>query len=356
MPTTTLNIPINPTSFGNVGYALANRMPANIFPIGNLDFGPFDTSNQVEQQMIQQGVESAPLMHSRDNPSFKLWHINGLMESVSKKQIAMTFHETDSITPIEANILQNQDAVIVTSKYTKGVFEEGCPNGNFIYCPLGFDEKHFGKTEVRRDKDAIYFNLSGKMEDRKNTLRILKLWCDKYGGDFDFRLNCTITNFFLPADEQSRMIENALGGAPPGNVNFLEFVSTNVEYNKLLNCCDIDLTGLSSCEGFNLPAFNALCLGKWCVFLDAHVHKDYANEQNAILVEPSGMRDAADGVFFHPGQPFNQGKWFDVEDEAILDSFDRAVEKAKTPNPDGEALSEKFTYSNLVEKISNLLV
>ena len=35
--------------------------------------------------------------------------------------------------------------------------------------------------------------------------------------------------------------------------------------NILINNIDIDLSGLSNGEGWNLPAFNATALGKWSI-------------------------------------------------------------------------------------------
>ena len=75
---------------------------------------------------------------------------------------------------------------------------------------------------------------------------------------------------------------------------------------------DIDLTGLSGGEGWNLPAFNCTALGKWSVVLNASAHKDWATESNSILVEPSGQIPVDDGLFFKTGLPINQGKFFDI--------------------------------------------
>ena len=54
------------------------------------------------------------------------------------------------------------------------------------------------------------------------------------------------------------------------------------------------------------------------MLLNASAYKDWANEENAVLIEPSGKRDVYDGVFFHKGQPYNQGQIYDFNEDDLL--------------------------------------
>ena len=92
-----------------------------------------------------------------------------------------------------------------------------------------------------------------------------------------------------------------------GNVNFLPFMPKNSQVNDYLNSIDIDLGGMSGAEGWNLPSFNATCLGKWSIVLNCSAHKDWANEENCILLNPSGKEPVYDKIFFQEGSEFNQG-------------------------------------------------
>ena len=49
--------------------------------------------------------EKALHSHNRDNPIFKLWHLNGSLESLSKDQLLFTFYELDQPTKQEINII-----------------------------------------------------------------------------------------------------------------------------------------------------------------------------------------------------------------------------------------------------------
>lgn len=97
----------------------------------------------------------------------------------------------------------------------------------------------------------------GKFEKRKHTEKIIKLWLSKYGNNNKYQLTVCVTNPFFKQEEMSAVIHNTLEGKRYSNVNFLPYLKTNSEVNELLNSIDIDLTGLSGAEGWNLPAFNA---------------------------------------------------------------------------------------------------
>lgn len=141
------------------------------------------------------------------------------------------------------------------------------------------------------------------------------------------------------------------------NINFLPFVSTNSEVNDVLNSIDIDISGLSGAEGWGLPSFNATCLGKWSVVLDATSHKDWANKDNSILIQPSGKIPCYDGTFFKQGSDFNQGSIYDFNDEEAIAAMEKAVSlvQNKTINTEGIKLGQKFTYENTVSQIVSII-
>lgn len=350
-----LNIPLNSTSLGQVSYNLFKAFDElgediAIVPIGNASLSCFEISKE-QGEKIQEAVNRGSYEYDRDAPTFKLWHINGLRDAVGRSPHAMTFHETSTLTSFEAQILRSLDKIYVSSKYSKEVFAQQVPEEIIKYVPLGFDSDSFKKVDLPHD-DTIVFGLRGKLEKRKHTLKVLSAWVKRFGGDPRYRLDCSIFNPFYQDEEQTRMIFEALpNGEKPFNLNILPNYPSNAEYNQCLNAADIDLTGMSGCEGFNLPLFQSLCLGKHAVVLNAHVHKDFCNEENSILVEPSGTILAEDNKFFIPGQPINQGRWFDFEEDELVAAMEKAAAVAKTNNDAGEKLKDEFTFKRMAKEI-----
>jgi hypothetical protein len=357
-----LEVPVNNLSFGNCSVNILKELfkkgiNPTIFLIGEkADLSSFEGSVSPEfLDWFKLNISNPQKRHNRDTPTLKLWHINGSLNSLSRDQFLFTFYELDSPTQTEINIINNQKKTIVSSMYAKNTFELfGC--SNIEHCPLGFDSSSFFKKETKNKDDKIIFGLAGKLEKRKQHHKILTSWVKKYGNNPRYMLNCAIRNPFLTIEQESSAINNLLGGKKYFNLNFLEFMALNSTYNDYLNSNDI-MIGMSAGEGWGLPEFQSLCLGKHAIILNAHSYKDWANSENAVLVNPTAKIPCYDGAFFNEGSEFNQGSYFDWnEDEFIFacEEAEKRFEKNKN-NDAGEELSKKFTWEKTTDRILNII-
>lgn len=294
----------------------------------------------------------------RKVPTLSVWHLNGSEFKPSDKQYLLTFHETSDVTPSEANICKAQDHTFFTSTYSVDNFKEvGCESVSFV--PLGLDED-FKRIEGRQISDSVtHWGLAGgKAEMRKNSELIVRTWIKKYGGDPAHQLTLCVTNPFCnQKGEMEAIYARMFNGQPkPFNVNVLPRLATNAEMNQLYNSIDIDLGGLSSAEGWNIPSHTMTALGKWSIVLNSTAHKDWATKDNSILVEPSGMRLCYDNKFFRQGGEFNQGSFFSVTEDQIIAAMEVAETKCRTLNTEGLKLAEMTyakTVDGILEKISD---
>ena len=350
-----VNAPINALSFGNVSVNILRELyKKNIdlifFPIGEkVELSAYDKVDQDFIKYLQERTNNRFEKIDKNIPSLKLWHVFGSESRYTKNQSLFTFHEVSEVTPIEKNLLNLQDNILVSSNYTKSIFEL---NGlsNVTYVPLGFDTD-FHLTGRSYLPEKIHFGLMGKFENRKNSSRIIKTWLKLFGNKSEYQLTCAITNQFLEKSRFQNELLKIMDGKHYNNVNFLPYMQMNSEVNDYLNSIDIDLGGLSGGEGWNLPSFNATALGKWSVVINATAHKDWATKDNSILIEPSCLKDCYDDIFFKKGQAFNQGQFFDISDEEMENAILKSVSYAKTPNPEGLKLQKQFTYEKTVETI-----
>ncbi len=350
-----VNAPINALSFGNVSVNILRELyKKNIdlifFPIGEkVELSAYDKIDQDFIKYLQERTNNRFEKIDKNIPSLKLWHIFGSESRYTKNQSLFTFHEVSEVTPVEKNLLNLQDIILVSSNYTKSIFEL---NGlsNVTYVPLGFDTD-FHLTNRSYLPEKIHFGLMGKFENRKNSSRIIKTWLKLFGNKSEYQLTCAITNQFLEKSRFQNELLKIMDGKHYNNVNFLPYMQMNSEVNDYLNSIDIDLGGLSGAEGWNLPSFNATALGKWSVVINATAHKDWATKDNSILIEPSSLKDCYDDIFFKKGQAFNQGQFFDISDEEMENAILKSVSYAKTPNPEGLKLQKQFTYEKTVETI-----
>jgi len=354
-----VNCPLNALSFGNVAFNILRSLYKKnvdlcLFPIGDkTQMEAFDKIEKGFVEYLQEATNKRFDKISKDTPTLKLWHIHGCETRYAASQALFTFHETSELTSVEKKLLSLQDNIFVSSNYSKNIFEmNGVENVHFT--PLGFDPD-FYVTNKEYLPEKIHFGLMGKFEQRKNTGRIIKTWLKIFGDDPRYLLSCAITNRFMDSSALQNELIKATGGKNYNNFNIVPYMQTNSDVNDFINSIDIDLTGLSGGEGWNLPSFNSTALGKWSVVMNATAHKDWATKENSILIEPTKLKDCYDNIFFKKGNAFSQGQFFDITDEEMESAILDSVNYAKKPNPEGLKLQQKFTYDDTVETILTTL-
>ena len=349
----------NSLSFGNVSINLLREIykkeiSVAFFPFGdNLDFNAFDKLDKDFKDWVFSSAQNRFHILDKDDVTLCQWHINGSESRVGRKQVLFTFYEVDQPTSIEKSIVDLQDECIFSSSHAYNCFKS-LGSSNVHHIPIGFDED-FTESDEDYLPEKIHFGLMGKFEKRKNTAQIIKNWAKKYGNNFKYQLSCCINNPFFPEDQMNRIIAQTLEGKHYGNINFIPHLKTNSEVNEFINAIDIDLTGLSGAEGWNIPSFNSTALGKWSIVMNHTSHQDWANSENSILVEPEVKVEIFDGTFFKKGDAFNQGSMNQVSDETMIEAFEKSESLAKTKNKQGLKLQKQFTYEKTLNKIMEVL-
>jgi len=357
-----LNVPLNSVSFGQVSSLLLRELYNNshteyvINPIGN---GIDLSSQDIDQSFfdyIKSKTDNYLYKIKREHPCFKLWHLNGSIESTSNKRFLLSFYELDSPTKEEVNIVKNQDKVLFSSRHAVDLFKNlGC--SNVEYLPLAFDKYNFKRVEKNYFNDGrIVFNLVGKLEKRKHHKKIIQTWLKKYGNQRGYHLQCSIYNGFLKEEDNKTLCASILEGNNYFNISFLGHMQKNSIYNDYLNSADI-IIGMSGGEGWGLPEFQSVAIGKHAIILNAHAYKEWANEHNSILVEPNGKIEAYDNMFFHKDQPFNQGNIFDFDPDEFISACEKSIEKVRINklNSEGLKLQDKFSSEKFKENVLNII-
>jgi hypothetical protein len=359
--------PINNLSLGNVTFNIArelsrrDELKSMCLPqcVNQISFQSFDRADENLKREIINKIQNFNKEVIVDDVALKIWHINGCERRVAKKQILFSFYEVDMPTETEINLVNQQDAVIFSSTEAIDAFlKTGKVNPDkFYFVPLGFDEDFY--VEDVKKPDVIHFGICGKLEKRKNTQTVIREWLKLYGNNNKYQLTCLINNPFFPKETFDQIIINTLEGKHYSNINFLPTLETNSQVNQFINSLDIDLSGCCGNEGWNLPSFNAACMNKVCVVGLGGAHLDWVNEfsnSNLIKLEPSGIEECYDGVFFHRGMEYNQGCFHYFRPELISAAIKEAeyffVNNYKEDS--GKELREFFTYEKTVNSILNI--
>jgi hypothetical protein len=360
------NLPLNSLSFGQTSCLFLRTYFDNyeefskiadlsaIFPIGERDLSSYEGGfagfiNQKADELLMRGMEN----HSRKDPAFKLWHLNGSIESYSDKTLLLSFYELNHPTKTELNIAR-QNRTAFTNKYTCEVFKSH--GVDTVHIPLGFDSYNFHRTNKGYINDGrIVFNLLGKFEKRKHHAKVVSSWYKRFSGNPKYFLQCAIFNPHLhpnPEQQYNAICSQLQGGKRIFNSEYFGHMLQNSVYNDFLNSSHI-IIGMSGAEGWGLPEFQSVALGKHAVILDAHGYRDWANDKNAVLVKPSGMIPAVDGYFFHAGGPFNQGEIYDFNEDEFIFACEQAIKRyeANPINSEGLKLQEEFSKERFTKSI-----
>lgn len=351
-----VDLPLNNLSFGNVAYNVLRELYRKkikicLFTKTEMDLSAFDKIDKEFEKWIKNSFEYRYHNLDKDFPSLNLWHINGAEKRISSQQHLLSFYELDSPTYVEKQIVNMQDSVFLSNPDAVNTFNEmGCDNVKFV--PMGFDEDFKVLNENKKIVEGkTHFILMGKFEKRKHTKEIIQTWIKKYGNNNKYLLTCCVVNPFIKHQQMNALLSDVLDGKHYSNVNFLPHLKTNSEVNHLLNSADIDLTGLSGAEGWNLPAFNATALGKWSIVYNHTAHKAWATEDNCILLNPQDKEKAADGLFFAESGNFNIGNIRGYNEEQVVAAMEKAETKIQNINEQGKKLQKDFSYAKTVDKI-----
>lgn len=354
-----LNLPINSVSFGQVSLAILREiyrrgLTPSLLPIGNVDISTEEDDPNFTD-WINKCISKYKISHTRDIPVIKLWHLSGGNESISKKQILVSFYELDSPTQFEKNAAQG-NITVFTNKYTQEVFKNHGIETHFI--PLGFDSYSFSRIEKQFfDDGRITFNLCGKLERRKNQVRVIKSWVKKFGNDKKYSLQTSCYNKFISKELNIKILNEALEGKRYFNFNNIEWISKNKTYNEFLNSADV-VIGMSSGEGWSIPEFTSVALGKHGVILNAHAHATWANERNSVLVNPLKNKiDCYDNLFFKKGMEINQGQYFNYNEDEFINACEEVIKRVENNrlNEEGLKLQQEFTYEKTVNQLLELI-
>lgn len=352
---------INPLSFGYVTNGILKELfkrgvDFNFSPIhNNLDWSAFNSEKDDYKNYVNSSASSFLKKFSPKDNSLRLWHINDSFSKIGKNNNSLlTFHELDALTDEEVNILNSYDKIFVTSNFSKNIFEDFGVKSKVVYVPMGVDKSIFYNLDKPRPfKDVIVFSIFGKFEKRKRHLQTIQAWLKKYAKDPRYKLHLCITNPFFKPEQMNQVYAQVFNGQEkPFNVDLFPYLPTNSHLNDIYNSTDI-VIDMSGGESISLGSLNCVAMGKHSVVHWNTGIKDWANEENSVLVKPNGKEPVYDGIHFQPNQKFNQGNIYTYDTEEFLNSCDLAINRFNSNpiNEAGKKLQESYSFDIGVNNI-----
>lgn len=358
--------PINALGYGvatfnviKAAHRIGHRI--NYFPITTLrddDVRPY----KEDLGIIRMVMENAK-MYTPYAPTVRIWHQNQLDLFVGAgERVGWPIFELNRFTEQELHHLNNVDKLVVCSQWAKGVCEENDVGPPISVVPLGVDPKVFfidkNATLARpwhaRDK-TVFINV-GKWEVRKGHDVLIDAFCKAFTEDDKVELWMMNDNPFIGTKGNEQWKLKYLSSKLGGKIKFKPRVESPHQLRELYNQVDWGVFP-SRAEGWNLEILELMACGKPCVATNYSGHTEYLDNENSLLIEPTNMCGAEDGVWFN-----GQGEWCDFSIGDLVERM-REAHKLKQSKPtEYDKLSSacvrtsnRFTWDNTVNELIKAL-
>lgn len=348
--------PVNKTSYGLVGANILKSLietglPVSLFPIGQID------AEERFHVYIRRALENAKL-YDVESPCLRIFHQFSLAEFVGKGQhIGFPIFELTKFNEVEHHHLQNCDRLIVPSTWAKNVLLscEIKSNEEISVIPLGVDPTIFHESNTKPWPQTIFLNIA-KQELRKMHDVIVDVFNLAFTEDDNVELWMLWDNIFHNQQENEYWESLYKNSKLFNKIRFVKRLNTQNEVARLIQISDC-LVATSRGEGWNLPALEAMSCGKSVIMCDYSGSTEFANKDNALLVDIDEMEDAYDGKWF-----FGQGQWASIGEKQInqMVQYMTYIHSEKTSgkspvNSAGIKTAQAFTWAETARKLTEVL-
>lgn len=342
--------PCNNLGYGVVGYNLLKTMVSrghrvSYFPIGS----PTWAGDPLFNDLVQHTRGNA-FFYEPTAPTVKVWHQYELDMFPGKgPRIGFPIFELNKFDDRELHHLKNLDKIFVPSEWAKNVIAENGINVPTSVVPFGVDTGTFFHDEEERKASywsrhkTIFINV-GKWEVRKGHDELLEAFCKAFKPSDDVELWMMNHNPFIGTENEvwkRKYVESPMGG----NIRIYPRVNSQDEMRVIFNQVDCGVFP-SKAEGWNLEILELMACGAQIIATNYSGHTEYLNNENAMLLETTGMESAKDGKWFH-----GQGEWCKFSVDQLV-AMMRMVHEDKQkgalayPNEAGQKTCKKFTWAN----------
>lgn len=297
-------------------------------------------------------------------PSIRFYHPFDMLDHVGTgPHIGMTIFELTELNEREKEHLNQQDCIVVPTKWAQTILEQNHIKPPVLVAPYGTDRAIFNESLNRSSfivTDAptpTRFLNVGKWELRKGH-DILKEAFNKAFEPIDnVKLTmCCYNPFYSPIENQEWEVfyKNSKMGT---KIEVLDKrVDTQYDLVKLFERSDCLVTP-SRAEGWGLSNLDAMSMGKHVITTNYAGHTEFCTNENSLLIDFDKLEKAYDGRWF-----FGFGEWGHFGEPQVdqLVEHMRSIHRKKQAyalgiNEAGIEQAKRFSWENSVAELRKTL-
>ena len=248
------------------------------------------------------------------------------------------------------------DASIVPSQFNLNIFAHAGVKKPLVYVPHCIDFDTYGDDVERVKRSKFTFLFLGTWRKRKGYEELLEAWFLEFSGKDNVQLLIK-TDYTHKAQAYMNKVKRSMGldKKDTAPILFENKVFDELNLPKFMKSVDC-LISPHKGEGFGLPGLQCMALGVPVVITNFAGCQDYANEETATLLEPTGFK-LLNGLDEYP--QFRKKKWafVSVQDirstmRNVLENYDDAKHKAEYGK---KFVRERFTYDHARNAFDELM-
>lgn len=346
-----LTAPINNRSYGlcsvNFLEQLSKSYNVALFPIGEIH------TEERFHSLIKKALANAE-RYDNEAPSLRIFHQFSLAQHIGcGPHIGFPIFELDTFNDTEKHHLNNQDYLIVCSKWASSILKSNDIKPNSSVVPLGFDPTIFFPAQTQR-RDSFYRFLNiGKWELRKGHDVIQEAFSKAFTKSDNVELWMSCENPFLTEKQRSEWHSYYKDQSPIGDkIRIIPWANTQKDLAALINIVDCGVFP-SRAEGWNLGLLEMMACNKPVITTNYSGHTEFCNNQNAHLIPLRTTELANDGVWFH-----GQGNWMEFgepEVDLLVDYMRSCYNRRIKDNPSGVETTKRFMWEESTKKLIKVI-
>ncbi len=257
----------------------------------------------------------AALSYDRAAPSVRISSQINLAQHVGKGvHAAISYFERDRLHTHEIKQLQNQDVVIASSEWMRRLLAKQIRGPKLAIARPGVDpalfhpgvldmplpigcETSIGDKFAAGGPSATVFLVVGKWEIRKGHDVLASLFARAFADRDNFKLILVTVNPFLSQAEHDAWAGQFAMFGDKVEIHHSR-LPDQASLARVMAGADCGVF-LSRAEGWNLDAAEMLAMGKHILITNFSAHTEFANPQNAWLVEIDELEPCFDGKWFN---------------------------------------------------------
>jgi glycosyltransferase involved in cell wall biosynthesis len=353
-----LMAPVNSLGYGVVSLNLLKALSKEnvnvaLWPIGQIEI------HEEDREVVQTAINNSKLFNP-EAPSLRIFHQFDMGPRIGYGQaFGYCFFESDVLNEIEIHNLRSLDKILVPSKWAKKIVDKHSYEDTIVL-PAGVDNSIFYhdpeiQNEVASSSATKYLNV-GKWEIRKGHDVLLEAFNTAFSEDDDVLLLMTNYNPFLSDQENHNWAKLYKNSKLGDKIHIFPRMNSQEKVSALMQSVDCGVFP-SRAEGWNLELLEMMACGKPVITTFYSGHTEFANRENAFLIQPEEFESAYDGVFF-----FGDGQWMKFTDGNFneLVKYMQTIHSNKKSqgsliNIPGIETAKQFSWQNSARRLISIL-